>query len=552
MTARFLRLVGLFLLLGIPIASSAQIFRLQGGTSTIYGATGGSLDVQTPGSDTQIGAGFLDGHFEYGFLLRTNLFGDILSVGDDSVKVDLPTDIFDSSHYFLSRGIGLRHVDPKKKESWYAFAGTTSLGYSSGFFTASRSQDGLGMLYWDRQLSEKLRFVSRNLFSDRQTSIQSMEWSAKDGVKLSASAGIGSNQPYLATALRVDRQNLVVRAAYISEGDKFQRMQVPEPVSTEAERENIAVAYRIRRNLTVQGSHENILQAATPTDPILRASVNELNSTFNVAKIGFGAGLIESKFEDRSNLGLNFYGNRIINRVFSTNASFYISRPDTGKTTSTLTGTLREQLNQKLALTQTLIRSNGQTTGSLGGEIIGNRITAFVGYQTVYVPFNPDNAFQQALSFNARINLPRNLQLNAASFLDADGNLRYTVGLGSYLYRMAGMSGAGPSAQSFRFPKYVCEGIVVDANDHPLEGAALHIGGKLTYSDSEGRFMVRLDKVGPYPLVVALDEFTAAGLWEVAEAPTTAVGQLESEATPVRVVVRRVPARKAAAAPSPK
>jgi hypothetical protein len=84
---------------------------------------------------------------------------------------------------------------------------------------------------------------------------------------VAASAGVGSGQAYLATSLKFDRDDLVVRAAYIAEGDEFQRMQVPSPISTELEKQNVTVAYRVNRRLTLQGSHENIIQPATLDSP---------------------------------------------------------------------------------------------------------------------------------------------------------------------------------------------------------------------------------------------------------------------------------------------
>src|SRR4051812_9374807 len=470
--------VAVLIVLGTCLLSNAQIFRVQGGASTLFGANGGSVNMKAPGYEAEVGAGAIDGHFQYGFLARTNLLGSTFSVGDDTVKVELPTDVFDASHYFLTRGLGVQHVDPKTRSMWYAFAGSTSLGYSTPFFIASRSQAGLGIIYFERQLNGKVRFVSRNLFSERQTSIQALEYSVLPGVRLSGSAGMGSNQPYLATSVSVDRENLALRAAYIAEGTNFQRMQVPSPVATEPEKANVSVAYRISRHLGVRGSHENILQPASQNQPTLRATLDEAYTNLNIARFDIGGGLVDSRTSGHTNLGLNVYATRAINRLITINGNFYQSRPDTGSASNTFTSTVREQVNQKLALTQTVIRSNGQTTASFGGEFVTNRLNAFVGYQTVYVPFRPDNAFQQALNFNVRLSLPGNMQLTAGSFVDPQGKVRYTLGVGTYLYRISGMVGPAPSPQSFRFPKFVSEGIVVDPNGQPVEGAAIHVDGK--------------------------------------------------------------------------
>jgi hypothetical protein len=532
---------GVLLVLGASSFLNAQIFHVQGGVSTLFGADGANVDIKTPAYDAQIGAGALDGHFQYGFLVRTRIFGNTLSVGDDTIKVDLPTDLFDASHYSLVRGVGLQHSLENKRGSWSAFAGSTSLGYSSPFFLAARSADGLGAFYFEHKLGTKFRFVSRNLVSNRQTSIQAVEWSAANGLKLSISGGIGSNQPYFATGLQIDWEKLALRAGYIAQGEKFERVQVSSPISTEPEKANISAMYRISHSFIVRGGHQNILQPAFENQPTLRATVDEIYSDVSLGKFNLGTGLIDSRLSGRSNLGINTYAMRNITRAISVNGNFYQSRPNVGRASNTFTTTVREQVHLKFALSQTLIRSNGQTTAGLGGEFVGNWFNASVGYQTVYVPFRPENAFQQALSFNARVNLPRNMQLTAGSFVDPQGTLRYTVGLGTYVYRVAGMSGPAASAQSFRFQKYVVEGIVVNALGEPLEGAAIHIDDKVAYSDSDGRFMARVDKAGQHTVEVALEEFIAAGNWEVVAAPQTASSQLEDEATPIRIVLRRVP-----------
>ena len=537
-----LRIVVATLFLGTGSFLNAQIFHVQGGISTIFGSDGGSVDVKAPRYDAQIGAGWLNGYFQFGFLGRTKVLGnDILSVGDDTIKVELPTDVFDASHYFIVRGVGIRHDLPNHEGGWSAFLGSTSLGFSSPFFEASRSDRILGAVYYEHKLNDQLRFVSRNLLSDQQTSIQAVEWTVANGVKASASAGLGSNQPYLATALQVDWENLVLRAAYIEQGEKFQRVQIPSPISTEPDKANIAAAYRINHELTLRGTHQNVLQPALANHETSRSTVDEAYADVNIAKLGVGGGVIDSRVSDRSNLGLNLYATSPVSRIISVTGNFYQSRPNVGPASSSLTSTIREQVNQKLAVSQIVMRSNGQTTAGLGGEYVGNWLNASVGYQTVYVPFRPEDPFQQALSFNTRVNLPRNMVLTAGSFVDPEGSIRYTVGLGSYMYRFAGMTGPVGSTQTFRFQKYVVEGIVVDPGDTPLEGVAIHVDNKVAYSDSDGRFMVRCDKGGAHSITVALDEFIVAGNWQVVSAPESAPAQLEDEAVPIHIVLKRIP-----------
>src|SRR5579863_5510442 len=92
-------------------SAGAQVFRVQGGTSTLLNAEGGSVEFKAPNYDGSVGLGFFDGHFEYGAETRYLFHGYTVLAGDDSVPFTLPTDVFDSSHYFSARGIGVTRKD---------------------------------------------------------------------------------------------------------------------------------------------------------------------------------------------------------------------------------------------------------------------------------------------------------------------------------------------------------------------------------------------------------------------------------------------------------
>jgi hypothetical protein len=134
-------------LLALLLAGSAvaQVFKVQGGTSTLLNAEGGSVEFKAPNYDGSVGLGFFEGHFEYGAEARRLFHGYTLLAGDDTVPFTLPTDVFDSSHYFSARGIGAIH---KNSESClYVFAGATSTWLGTGFFNAATSNDPVGILF---------------------------------------------------------------------------------------------------------------------------------------------------------------------------------------------------------------------------------------------------------------------------------------------------------------------------------------------------------------------------------------------------------------------
>src|ERR1700757_255264 len=91
--------------------ANAQVFRVQGGTSTLLNAEGGSVEFKAPNYDGSLGLGFFDGRFMYGAETRRQYHGYTMLGGDESIPFTLPTDVFDASHYFSARGIGVTHKD---------------------------------------------------------------------------------------------------------------------------------------------------------------------------------------------------------------------------------------------------------------------------------------------------------------------------------------------------------------------------------------------------------------------------------------------------------
>jgi hypothetical protein len=110
-----------------------------------------------------------------------------------------------------------------------------------------------------------------------------------------------------------------------------------------------------------------------------------------------------------------------------------------------------------------------------------------------------------------------------------------------YLYRVRGMMMMNAQAVSFSIAKYLVQGVVKDDQGTPVEGAALHIGKEVVYTDSSGRFMARFSRRGPFSLSVAPEEFITNGVFEVVSAPSEVRAETEDAAKDVEVVVRRVP-----------
>ncbi len=183
--------------------ASGQAVQLEGGSSSLFQASGGSVDIHAANYDGWAGLGSLDGHVRFGAFLSRQWQGYTFGAGDHTIPLQFPTDIFDNSHYFLGRGASVTAKD--QRMSVFAFAGATSTGFIAPFFRGASPEDGVGLLFFDMKLTPKLRAVSRNMFSNRQTSINGLEWQPWTWTKAAFSAGMGANQGYLASSLAADR-----------------------------------------------------------------------------------------------------------------------------------------------------------------------------------------------------------------------------------------------------------------------------------------------------------------------------------------------------------
>jgi hypothetical protein len=538
--------------------AAAQVFKVQGGTSTLLNAEGGSVEFKAPNYDGNIGLGFFDGHFEYGAEARRQFHGYTLLAGDEMVPFTLPTDVFDSSHYFSARGLGVMKKD--SESSLYLLGGTTSTWLGTGFFDAAKSNDLMGMLFYERKLTERLKFFSRDIVSDRQTSLQGLEWKQNKWLKASLAGGVGSNQKYLASAVDAETAKFALKASYVLMGNMFHRIAVASPLSSEVNKGNVQLLYKPNQFVSITTGHENILEPLTLGGPMQQASVNQFSTDFHIARFYFGTGLFTSTAAGRSTQGTNFYFGRRINQRLEVNTNYFRSVPGntpttsapptstptpTGETTTILSGTVRERFSSRFGLLELVSRTGGQTTVGFGGDFTSNRLMLRVDYQNVYLPFRPDRPFEQALALDADLRVTGPWQITASSNVAPDGHLRYAFGVSTYLYRMNGMI-TNSRADSFSIAKFVVQGVVKDDQGLPVEGAALHIGKQLAYTDSSGHFMARFSKHGPFPLSIVPDEFINNGLYEVVSAASEVKAGSEDAAGDLQVVVRLVPRRKGA------
>src|SRR5262249_4252656 len=139
----------------------------------------------------------------------------------------------------------------------------------------------------------------------RQSFIQGLDWRPRKWVKTALSAGTGSNKPYIATAVDIDRNWFKLKAGFIGAGDGFRRITTPTLYAAEPDRENVVATIKPipASSLVLTAGHENFV--APPVNnlnaPFSWATVDQFQSSYDWAQFRLGAGI----FESRGPLGRN-------------------------------------------------------------------------------------------------------------------------------------------------------------------------------------------------------------------------------------------------------
>jgi hypothetical protein len=306
------------------------------------------------------------------------------------------------------------------------------------------------------------------------------------------------------------------------------------------DRENVLLALHPTPFLTVSAGRQNFLQPNSGGGPAIRGSVNQYAAALSAARVNVSGSLFDSRVLGFSSRGASFAVGRDFFGRLQVNGNYLWNRPGHGRALTSLLGIFRETISPRLSLLQLVNHSQGRTTISYGGNLVSNRISIGIEYQTLYLPFQTGNQFKQALILSFQLRPFGNVQLNAGSFVAPDGTVRYTAYGGTFLYH-GELAGTPPVAGGDLF-KYLVRGRVTDEAGKPIRGAALRIDGGIAFSDSNGRFFVRKKKPETFRLEVLLDQFIVPGAFEVVSAPANVQAQPDDVAREWTVVLRRVTA----------
>jgi hypothetical protein len=542
----------IILLLGLWLAGTAspvraQVIQATGGTSNLFNATGGSLELRGANFTDRFDLGY-SGKLRTGFSMLRGFRGGIVDLGDQTLTFDLPTDIFDQSHYFLGRGAGFSRGNNDRK--LYFFAGETANGFFTPFLNAASIDRPTVALFYEIKLSARWKFFSRNAFSSRQTSIQSMQFTARSDTHAAVSAGIGNNQPYGAFSFDHIGKHLLADASYAAVGNDFRRVLAQTPQVSEPDRENIRIEIRPWENFRLIASRNNYasLESNGTTE---RSAVNSWGAWTNLG--GFQAyGSLNQSTSSFGRATSTLIGlHRDITSRLSAGLDYMSSSFRNQPSAKSLVGTVREMISQRIGLTQLITHSAGQTSVSYGGTFISNRVTVSAEYETLFFPFATPGTpqFRQVMVLGLHFQLPFGIQANYGTDVSTNGQVHYTAYGTSIGYRTIKGAMGGPQLAG-NFYSNVARGRVVDPSGQPVSGAAIMVGKTLAFSDSSGKFLVRMKSTGELPLQVSLDDFTAPGAFAVVSAPPKVRVTREDSAQEYEVIVKRV-APESAGKPKP-
>lgn len=532
----------LFLLLAIVVSTSlqghAQFVQMEGGASSLMNAQGGTIQIDTDGRTFSLGLGWRDG-LRSGFSLDTPFLGGRLDLGDQSIPFVLPTDVFNPGDYFAGRGAGFRWEG--KNESLFLFGGVTSESLDTPFFSAASPQNAVGALFFRHRIGDRFSWSSFNLFSGKLTTIQSLDWTPRQGWNLALSGGIGYQQPYGSASARIHYRRLDLLAGYTVTNAGFRRLRLVSPLMTESDGGNLRVAYRLSARAGFSLSHQNILAPLTESTAI-RARVNGLSGWLTAAGFRLNASLFLSRGPTGPSRALMVSAQRSLTDRFHARVNYFQSKAASTAAYEGIDATLREKINAHLYITETYLTGEGRHSLSFGGQFSSNPLDIGVDYQTIFVPFAlaGQPPFRQVLMLTVRSHVWRWIGIHATTNYTALGQTRYTA------YATAETDSADglpePTARSFRgaIGGYVIRGRVQDVNRKPIFGAALLIDGKEVFTRADGVFVLRRKRPGAFVLKVALSSFLFPGKFAVVSAPTKVRAEPDRSASTAVVTLRRL------------
>jgi len=546
-------LVAAFVVSGPAVAQT--VVEVQGGGSSLVGGYGATANFWRGGVDGWVGLGYLDG-VRAGAFLRTGIGKDTIRLGNDALVMRFPTDLFSTGYNLLVQGASLGGGGGGST-SYLAFAGASASSLAAPSFQATSIEKPMGALFLQHRVSPTVRLTGNLLLAEHQTVMPGIQWQPIPDLTTALVAGTGAGSPYVAGAVTARRGGLGVKALYAWNPERFRRADVPGPIQTESEKENIALTYDFGSAFQVGVSRQHFLQDSADAATPLRATGNSAFASGRLSDVRLTGGIYDSRSEGFSNLSSYVAIGRELTGWLDAERFLLQSRPSSRPSTTTPIVNLRWRVSPRVRLMQQLSVHEHHPTILFGANLITALGEFVADYQIVHQPFQPFQPFRSALNLTARLQLGR-YSTSLGTYVRPDGAVDYSASGSTFLY-MGAFGGVQPQqlGQNQSMGRYIVRGVVRDEAGAPVEGAAIALGGDMAFTNSRGEFFVRVRRPQRVPVSVSLDEFLLPGHWVVVDAPAEFVAEPEDRAQGLAIILRRAeqvapaPAPTPAAAPAP-
>jgi hypothetical protein len=518
----------------VPATTFAQVVQVQAGSSSLYDAHGGSVELRNGSVTLGVGAGQLGGSFTAGLSLRASVGSFIVGGGDQIVDFDLPTDVFGGSRYVPIRGAGLERRSARTRV--VVIGGLTSQTMGAPFFKGARGGDGAGLVFVERQLTTRTKLFSKNAAAQKAASISGLAWRPREWLGFALAGGVGNAKPYAATSVEVSRSRLQLGASFVHQRPGFRRITLDSPLSAEPTAENVSVVVRPTSRWSVSLQRRRMLDsdATTSNDAV---ALNQVGASLNVAGFRLIGAAYESTGPRPRQLGVSASIGRRLTRSTDLMVDYFRSESSGGSLSESYVARLHTTVSSRVGLLQVATHSGGQTSFNVGGEFLSNPLRVSVTYNTVYAPLRHGNPFVQVVGVDGQLNIFDRMTLNLATYTTPTGQPRYSVS-GNIIGGSAG-GGARIRSSSLKMARYIVRGRVENEAGEPVAGAVLHVGPEVLSTDRDGRFFWRTDRRDALRVQVAPAEFLAPGRFEVVSAPTALVPETASGPGSESVIVVR-------------
>jgi hypothetical protein len=526
-----------FGLLALPAGAlrAQTVVEVAGGGSSLLGGYGLTTSFWRNGVEGWVGLGYLDGP-RAGVFMRTAIGKDTLRVGNDVLLIRYPTDVFSAGSNLLVQG--LSWVRGSSTSAYQVFGGASSDGLSAPSFQPTSLEAPLAAFFGRRRISPTVTLTGSALIAEQQTIMPGVEWNATPEVTTALVAGAGAGRPYVASSVLGRRGPVGVKAAYVWNPDRFRRAPVPTPNQTEVDRENLELTYDVNPEFTIGFARQNFVQDSADMRAPVRATGNSVFGGGTWRDLRLTAGLYDSRSQSIRNLSSYLGVGREISSWLDAELFVLQSRPEGMPVETTPIANLRWRISPRVGLMQQFSIHGGRPTVLLGANLRSAIGELGVDYTIVHQPFEPLQPFRSALNLTARLQLG-GYSTSFGTYIQPDGSVDYAAAGSTFLY-MGGMGGVQPNQiGNGGFGRYMVRGVVRDDTGAPVEGAALEIGGDVTFTNSSGEFFVRTRRPNRLTLVVKLDEFLLPGHWELVTAPAAVKAEPEARATTVEIILTK-------------